>query len=340
MKQFMVAAALAVCLAAFGADAGGDVPFASGYAKMDITPNLGTPLSGYYVRRISNGILDPLHARCVAVSDGVSKALIITVDNVHIANDMFMALRKAVSAATGVPLDAVFIACTHTHASPVTRLPPADGKARHWEMKHPEDIPFIKESNAIIEKGCVEASVKALADLAPTEILTGRGEVKGISFVRRYRMKDGTVRTNPEMNNPNIECVLGEPDEQLQLVRFVRKGKKEIAIVNFQCHPDTIGGYKFSADWPGLFRSTFEKAVDGTRCMFFNGAEGDVNHVNVNAKGGDFNDTFHDFDDVDRGYGHARHMGNVVAAFCTEGVEVKPGEGIASVSAPVATWIK
>ena len=52
----------------------------------------------------------------------------------------------------------------------------------------------------------------------------------------------------------------------------------------------------------------FQKAI------FFNGAQGDVNHVNVNAKGGDFNDTYHDFDDVDRGYGHARHMGNVVAA--------------------------
>ena len=50
------------------------------------------------------------------------------------------------------------------------------------------------------------------------------------------------------------------------------------------------------------------------KSIFFNGAQGDVNHVNVNAKGGDFNDTFHDFDDVDRGYGHARHMGNVVAA--------------------------
>lgn len=305
MKQFMLMAALAVCLAAFGADAGGDVPFASGYAKMDITPNLGTPLSGYYVRRISNGVLDPLHARCMAVSDGVSKALIITVDNVHIANDMFMDLRKAVGAATGVPVDAVFIACTHTHASPVTRLPPADGKARHWEMKHPEDIPFIKESNAIIEKGCVEASVKALADLAPTEILTGRGEVKGISFVRRYRMKDGTVRTNPGMNNPDIECVLGEPDEQLQLVRFVRKGKKEIAIINFQCHPDTIGGYKFSADWPGLACTYLERAMDGeVDAIFINGAQGDTNHLRTKKNPGEV---------IPDRYEMAKHMGRAVA---------------------------
>ena len=305
MKQFICVAVMAVCVVAFGANASGEVQFASGYAKVDITPNLGTPLSGYYVRRVSNGVLDPLYARCVAVSDGDSKALIITVDNVHVANDMFMELRKSVSSATGVPLDAVFIACTHTHASPVTRVPPADGKARHWELKHSEDIPFIKESNAIIEKGCVDASVNALADLSPTEILLGRGEAKGISFVRRYRMKDGTVRTNPGMNNPDIECALGEPDEQLQLVRFVRKGKKEIAIINFQCHPDTIGGYKFSADWPGLACTYFERAMDGeVEAIFINGAQGDTNHLRTKKNHGEV---------IPNRYEMAKHMGRVVA---------------------------
>ena len=48
--------------------------------------------------------------------------------------------------------------------------------------------------------------------------------------------------------------------------------------------------------------------------MFFNGAEGDVNHVNVHPTGGYLNDTFNDFDDVSRGYGHARYLGRVVAA--------------------------
>ena len=53
--------------------------------------------------------------------------------------------------------------------------------------------------------------------------------------------------------------------------------------------------------------------MDNVKTLFFNGAQGDVNHVNVNAKDGDLNDMFHDFDDVARGYGHARHMGNVIA---------------------------
>jgi hypothetical protein len=41
--------------------------------------------------------------------------------------------------------------------------------------------------------------------------------------------------------------------------------------------------------------------------------QGDVNHVNVHPTTGDFNDMFNDFDGCSRGYGHARHMGRVVA---------------------------
>jgi hypothetical protein len=57
-----------------------------------------------------------------------------------------------------------------------------------------------------------------------------------------------------------------------------------------------------------------EKVLDNTKCIFFNGAQGDVNHVNVHPRGGYLNDMFMDFDDVARGYKHARYMGRVVAA--------------------------
>ena len=303
MRILACAAALTACVLAHGAEA--DVDFRAGYAKADITPKIGTTLSGYYLRRVSDGVLDPLYARCVAVSDGTSKALIITVDNVHFVNSVFMDVRKAVSGATGVPLDAVFVACTHTHTGPVSRVPSDETAGRHWERVHPEDAQIIKDSNSRIEKGCVEAAAKALADLASAEMLMGRGEAKGISFIRRYRMKDGTVRTNPGMNNPGIECALGEPDEQLQLVRFVRKGKKDIALINFQCHPDTIGGNKFSADWPGLACTYLERAMDGSvDAVMINGAQGDTNHLRTRKTPGEV---------VPSRYEMAKHMGRVVA---------------------------
>jgi hypothetical protein len=100
----------------------------------------------------------------------------------------------------------------------------------------------------------------------------------------------------------------------VNVLRFDREGAPTIVLANMGCHPDVVGGDLISADWPAMFRRRLEKALDNVKALFFNGAQGDVNHVNVYAKGGDHNDMFHDFDDVDRGYGHARHMGNVMAA--------------------------
>ena len=140
----------------------------------------------------------------------------------------------------------------------------------------------------------------------------GTGIAPNVAFIRHYVMKDGTVRTNPGVGNPDIVRPLGEPDERCHVLRFDREGKDSIVLVNFGNHPDTVGGSKISADWPGFVRRRVEHSLEHVKCLFFNGAQGDVNHVNVHPQGGDLNDMFMDFDDVSRGYGHARHIGNVV----------------------------
>ena len=127
-------------------------------------------------------------------------------------------------------------------------------------------------------------------------------------------MKDGSAKTNPGVNNPDIVSSIGETDERVNVIRFDREGKETVVIGNFGNHPDVIGGTKISADWPGLTRRMVEKCIDNTKCIFFNGAQGDVNHVNVHPKPGDFNDMFNDFDGCSRGYGHSRHIARVVTA--------------------------
>ena len=37
----------------------------AGYARIDITPPLGSPIAGYYDPRIADGILDPVYATAV-----------------------------------------------------------------------------------------------------------------------------------------------------------------------------------------------------------------------------------------------------------------------------------
>ena len=99
----------------------------------------------------------------------------------------------------------------------------------------------------------------------------------------------------------------------VSVVRIDREGAESIVILNFATHPDTIGGNVISADWPGFARSTLEAALGNVKCVMLNGAEGDVNHVNVFPKPGEENGLHKDFDDVDRGYEHAKHMGRAIA---------------------------
>jgi hypothetical protein len=97
----------------------------------------------------------------------------------------------------------------------------------------------------------------------------------------------------------------------------VRKGAKEIALVNFQCHPDLLGGTKISADWPGLTNDYLENAFGGKICsILVNGAQGDTNHIRQRWKAGDV---------LPLRYDMVHHMARTVAAgamktwgFCRE----------------------
>ena len=89
--------------------------FSAGFARLDVTPPLGIPIPGYFSKRISDGVLDPLCVECVAVSDGTNAALIYTVDDVHLSNKFFEKAFPAITAATGIPRDRIYVHSTHTH---------------------------------------------------------------------------------------------------------------------------------------------------------------------------------------------------------------------------------
>ena len=52
----------------------------AGFARVDMTPPLGTPLAGYYSQRLAQDVLDPLSLNAIAFSDGESTAVLITAD--------------------------------------------------------------------------------------------------------------------------------------------------------------------------------------------------------------------------------------------------------------------
>ena len=283
----------------------------AGFSRVNVTPPLGIPIVGYFKPRTAEGVLDDLEVNALALCVGDKKVVLLSVDNCGFITHVIEDYRAHVCDVTGLPADCVFIHATHTHTGPVVCI---KHETDVLPIQVEEDDPYLPEYYYFLRRKLGDAAMLALQDLKPAKMGWAIGNAPKVAFVRRFRMKDGKVRTNPGVGNPDILHPIGDVDERVNVLRFDRDGAETIVLANFGNHPDVVGGNLISGDWPTLFRHRLEKSLDNVKTIFFNGAQGDVNHVNVNAKGGDFNDTFHDFDDVDRGYGHARHMGNVMAA--------------------------
>lgn len=272
-----------------------------GFARLNINPMLGVSVSGYFIERRAEGFLDDIEVNAIAYECKGTRAIMISADLCDVKVYISDRIVEGITKKTGVTKDYIFISATHTHTGPGT----IEGKLEKGSLEEEYIEFFIKRA--------IDVAILAINDLKPAKMGFGISEAKNVAFVRRFLMKDGSIKTNPGVDNPDIVSPVGDVDESVNVLRFDREDAETVILVNFANHPDVVGGNLISGDWPSLTRKYVEKAIDNTKCIFFNGAQGDVNHVNVHPRGGDLNDMFMDFDDVSRGYGHAKHIAMVVA---------------------------
>ena len=260
-----------------------------GFSRVNITPPLGVRLMGYYRKRLAEGVRDELEANCLCLACEDTKVALISVDHLGILRSVLDDLRAEISRITQIPAEAVYIHSTHTHTGPAVD-PNAEAKIERDYYQQ-----FFRK--------VVDSVVLAMGNLQPAKMGYAVSSAPNIAYIRRFYMKNGPVATNPKVNDPDIIGPVGEVDERVNVLRFDRE-KDTIVLANFGNHPDSVGGNLVSADWPGFVRKYTEQAIPGSKCLFFNGIQGDVNHVNrfpeewENNKGYD--------------YGNAQRMGRVV----------------------------
>ena len=231
-----------------------------GFSRLDMTPHLGVPLSGYYNRREMDAVAAPLYINAVAFGEGDKSAVLLAVDTEGIHKEAGSQLPGRVAETLGLEVENVFITCTHTHTGPVVygTFDPSDPEYDAW---------FVRR--------LCDAARMALDERKPVaDVLTAQGEAPGITFVRRHKMKDGHYQTwgSPK----DVAERAGEGDDSLRLVRILREDGMEIDLVNFQLHPDNVGGNACHPDFPGIVRERIESAREHTFCVFLNGAEGQL----------------------------------------------------------------
>ena len=259
-----------------------------GFSRLDFTPPLGIRLMGNNNIRLAENILDPLEISVMALSFGETKGLLVSMDALYPYEHAY--IRQTLSQKFGIPEEAIFVHGTHIHTGPMidrnfgeeaTDKQPKIAGSRGPTMYQTVGVEKVQSYTKMFLDKVVDAAALAIRDLADAKFGYAVAQAPGIAFIRRFRMKDGSIATNPGMGNPDIAEPLGEPDERVNVLRFDREDGQTYVLANFGCHPDTTNRLNITADWPGIFRRTAEKALDNVKCIFFTGAQGDVNHLDV-----------------------------------------------------------
>ncbi len=273
MNPFILSVSLTL-LAAAAARAG---ELRAGAAAVVITPPLGTPLAGYYSARGAEGALDDLHSKALVLEHDGVKAAIVVCDLISLPRRTVVDARKLVEQQTDIPASHVLICATHTHTGPVVTRASArdqlDGGASDLGVRYTEGLPEL------IARSVAEANKK----LTPVRAAAAAGREEHLSFNRRFHMTDGSVGWNPPKRSPQIVRPAGPIDPEVGVLSLdTPQGRPVATVVNFAMHPDTTGGTKISADYPGvLSRLLAEYRGPEMLTLFANGCCGNLNHRDV-----------------------------------------------------------
>lgn len=279
-------------------------PFRVGYGEVKINPPRGIAIDGYYVPRFAKGKISDLKAIALALACGGETVLLISLDVCAVHREALEKIQTAVRAATGLEAGQLFVSATHTHTGPC--LTPDHG--------FPSDDAPILAYVAFLAGQAAKAAVLALGDLKPAKMGYAVGQAPDrIAYIRRYRMKDGSVMTCPPVGDPNIDHPLGHLDQRVNVLRFDRRGGDSVVLMNYGLHADTTNGERISSDWVGWVQQTLKKSLDGVKCLCVMGAEGDVGSTHVHPAPGDMNDTEISFDNEMKSPGMARFVGRALA---------------------------
>jgi len=259
----------------------------AGAAVIDITPPIGYRMSGYFSERLSTGVLNPLQAKAIVLRQGDQSAAMVFCDIIGLSLDVSSRARKQAAQMLGIPAENILIAATHTHTGPLyfdaLRNHLHDRAVDKFGSDPCEKVDYPSELVGKIVKVIKQADAAA----RPVRLEAWTAEQRGLSFNRRFHMKDGTVQFNPGVLNPNIVRPAGPIDSELGIVFFRERDgdRAAAAIVNFALHLDTVGGTLYAADYPFyLEKSLRETFGENFVVLFGTGTCGDINHIDVTKK--------------------------------------------------------
>lgn len=255
--------------------------FQAGFARVDITPPVGSEIPGGFAKNISKGVHDPLYAEAAVFVNPDTALALVGVDAVMIPRAVIEDARRQAEQGCGVPGANIMIAASHTHnGGPIC------------DCFGSESDP---EYSRLLAVRIAEAVIQARQTAVPAKLGVGVGHEDTVAFNRRFKMKDGTVKTHPGKVNPDIVEPAGPIDPDVGVIAIQDlQGEPLGCVVNYALHGTTMGGSAFSADWICYLRQTIRGGWGkDVGVVFLNGPCGDVTQVdNRNPRPAEFGEAW------------------------------------------------
>ena len=264
----------------------------AGAATSNITPWLGVTMPGSFQPRYGEDVHDELLAKALVIDNGDVRIAMVTCDLIAVPEAIANAVKARIEERCGISPECVMVNATHTHSGAGVSNLLGMGEDEGYTTWLP-----LKVADA------VELAIKRMqpARAGFASVMEDR-----ISFYRRWLMKDGTVRMNPGLNNPDLVRPMGEIDPELAMMYVEGLDGTPISVVaSFSLHYVGTGSAgEVSADYFGQFFNLMRHYIGGN-CVpiLWNAASGQINN----------NDYSGERIWRDRGHPRARRMANVLA---------------------------
>ncbi|MCX7597599.1 MAG: hypothetical protein N2512_01840, partial [Armatimonadetes bacterium] len=230
----------------------------AGAASRIITPPVGVDMCGFAARSgPSVGVHDDLQAKALFLATQDGCLLLITADLIGLSHAQVQTIGQRIFEVTGVPPEAVMVACSHTHSGPATPAITVIGDV---------DEEYIRG----VENKLVEVAVEAWARARPA-MLGWRREEVCIHVNRRQVTDHGVVigQRPGGLTLPWVDVLAVDDADGRPVARWF----------SHACHAVVLGHENrlISADWPGYAQRTIEAAEPGCTALFAQGCCGDLN---------------------------------------------------------------
>lgn len=227
---------------------------ALGYAKICISPPLGTKLGGYATdTRVAEGIHDDLYARVLVLNALREDICIIQTDLLDLDKEYVESLKNEI-VPLGFKSDYIFIGATHTHSGPKGTNKGTTGFITGFSNVFGSfDESLFQSYKSLIYKAVKEAA----ENKQQCDLKYGFTKVTGVATNRNHKEKHG---------DPYLFALEGS----------LENGKK-VLLYNYACHPTVMNGNNtlISADLPGGVSKRLEHSKYDM-VVFINGCCGDI----------------------------------------------------------------